>query len=68
VLSTRVVRASRGGNVSQSASESSESPAVLHAKPLINKKKNARFGAHAQLVGVTCDMQCHKIEATRHMK
>jgi hypothetical protein len=54
--------------VSQSASESSESRAVRHAKPLINKKKNARFGARAQLVGVTRDSQCHKIEATRHLK
>jgi hypothetical protein len=55
VLSTRVVTASRGGNVFQSASESSESPAVRHAKPLIKKKRNARFGARAQLVGVTRD-------------
>jgi hypothetical protein len=54
-LSTRVVKAPRGGNESQSASESSESPAVRHATPLIKKKKNARFRARAQIEGVTRD-------------
>jgi hypothetical protein len=67
-LSTRDARAPIGWNESQSASGSSQSPAVRHAQPLITKKKNARFGICAQLVGVACDpaTACLKRGATRH--
>jgi hypothetical protein len=69
VLSTRVVRASGGGErVPVSVCKQRVSRGATRKASLIKKKKNARLGARAQLVGVTCDMLCHKIEATRHMK
>jgi hypothetical protein len=68
VLSTRVARAPRGGgNESHSASESSQSPAVRHAKPLIKKKKNAQCGARAQIVGVTWTVSQHRGNSTHEI-